>query len=156
MSRSGAALCLALLVMALPARAQVAPAAATAAAPTATSAQQALSAAQAAYGPKVAPKTCADTPAGGEIVVCARVQDNTEFRVKSTAELDPDSPEATYNGVPRAPNVHGIPTCKETGNPCFGLGKVPPPIYYIDLTTIPVAPPGSDADKISKGEARQP
>ncbi len=115
-----------------------------------------MRAAQAVYGPRVPPRVCPEATAGTEIVVCARKQDDTEFRVKSTRELRPDSHQATYNGLPRAPNVHGIPTCAETGNPCIGFGKVPPPIYYIDLTKIPVAPAGSDADKISKGELRQP
>lgn len=120
------------------------------------SAEELLSTAQAVYGPKVPPKTCLETPAGREIVVCAAKPDDAEFRVKSTRELDPDSHKATYDGLPRAPNVHGIPTCKETGNPCISIGKVPSPIYYIDLTKIPEAPPGSDADKIAKGEQRQP
>ena len=40
--------------------------------------------------------------------------------------------------------------------PCFTVGKVPPPIYYIDLSKIPLPPPGSDAEKIAKGEMRAP
>ncbi len=161
-SRAFVALLLAALLTGMPAAAQVAGAAPVPAAgpagpaPGATSAEQALSTAQAAYGPKVTPRTCPDAPATGEIVVCARKQDDAEFRVQSTRELHPDSHQATYDGLPRAPNVHGIPTCKETGNPCIGLGKVPPPIYYIDLTKIPEAPAGSDADKIAKGVERQP
>jgi hypothetical protein len=96
------------------------------------------------------PRCAAGNP--GEIVVCA--QDQSRFRAAPTSELDPKSPEALDDGIPRAPDFSGG-SCR--GQPgCITGGWAPPPIYIIDLDAIPEAPPGSDADKIAKGEMRAP
>jgi len=77
---------------------------------------------------------------GNEIVVCA--QDQNDQRVPS----DTDQGINTNDGVPRAPDVFGIP---ERGvvvaKGCFvpPCPRKMPPI--IDLKKIPEAPPGSDA-----------
>jgi hypothetical protein len=108
------------------------------------------------YGPQAPPPpvNCDAASAPGEIVVCARKRvDNARYRVKSTAELDPKSRQNLYDGVPRAPDVFGIPPC--TGV-CVKMGSVPPPVLMIDLKAIPKPPAGSDADKISKGEMAAP
>jgi len=95
-------------------------------------------------------KTCGGTAPDGTIVVCGR--DNGEdVRVPSTTDSDPNSREAQNTGIPRAPNVSGLPDCSRG---CIGIGKAPPKVYIIDLKAIPEAPKGSDADKVAKGEIR--
>lgn len=112
------------------------------------------------YGtPPVRPKHAEDdcpAPAGGsnEIVVCAKKrEDSAQFRVKSTAELDPKSRQNLDDGLPRGPDVSGLPDCSSG---CIRMGKTPPQIHLIDLSKIPEAPEGSDADKIAKGEKAAP
>jgi hypothetical protein len=100
------------------------------------------------FGPPIPRKSCGVADARGEIVVCA--PDNTEQRVQSSAELDPSSHAALYDGVPRAPQLDRG-SCKGQAG-CVSFGWAPPPIYYIDLKAIPEAPAGSDADLIAKGE----
>ena len=94
---------------------------------------------------------CRSARKTGEIVVC--VDRGEDLRVPSTAESDPSSlaaRRALNNGIPRAPQLDRG-SCK--GQPgCVVGGWAPPPIYVIDLSTIPEAPEGSDADKIAKGE----
>lgn len=117
---------------------------------------QVVQSAQKAYGPPPPQPACAPQ-ADNEIVVCAREQDNSLFRVKSSSELDPESKDAVDDGLPRAPDLSGpgIFTGPATvGGLCIpGLQKCPPPpALMIDLTALPEAPEGSDADKIGKGE----
>ncbi len=119
-------------------------------------AEQVSEDARKAYGPPPPEPACAPQ-VGDEIVVCARDQDNSLFRVKSSSELDPASDEALDDGLPRAPNVAGpgIFTGPATvGGLCIpGLQKCPPPpALFIDVSALPQAPEGSDADKIAKGE----
>lgn len=89
---------------------------------------------------------------GDEIVVCA--DNGGDQRVPSTAESDPSSLAARRNlnnGVPRAPQFdRGY--CAS----CQHFGNVPPPVYYVDLDSLPLPPEGSDADKIAKGEMKAP
>ena len=102
--------------------------------------------------PKSAGDDCAAAQAASpdEIVVCARRPvDNSKYRVQSTAQLDSRSRQNLYDGLPRGPDVSGLPDCSSG---CIRVGKTPPPIHLIDLSKIPEAPPGSDADKIAKGE----
>jgi len=101
-------------------------------------------------------KRCA-APTGGDIVVCA--QDNTPFRMPSTADTDPNSKEALNDGRLTTPDVAGAGIFK--GKPtmsgaCLIPPCPPPKAYMIDLSQIPKPPPGSDADKIAKGELRAP
>lgn len=112
--------------------------------------------AQKAYGPPPPEPACGPQQ-GDEIVVCAREQDNSQFRVKSSAQLDPESEEALADGLPRAPDVAGPGIFKgpaTVGKLCIpGLQKCPPPpALIIDLSALPEAPEGSDADKVGKGE----
>ncbi|MXO91263.1 hypothetical protein [Pontixanthobacter aquaemixtae] len=116
-------------------------------------AEQVIKNAEAAYGPP-APKPKCEEATGDEIVVCAEEQDQSQFRVKSSSELDPTSEEAIDDGVPRAPDVGGpgIFTGPATvGGLCF----IPPcpkeAALIIDVTALPEAPPGSDADRIARG-----
>lgn len=118
-------------------------------------AEQALAAAQQAYGPSEpegdVSVDCAE-PTGDEIVVCAELEEQSQFRVPSSLDKgddshlgwDGDPPDVAGPGIFRGPaTVSGlclIPPCP------------PPPVYYIDVTALPEAPEGSDADKIAKGE----
>lgn len=147
MSSSRIALLCCLLASAVPATAQeAAPAAATD--PTGARVDAAIEQQKKVFGPPNPRKNCGVPDAKGEIVVCAT--DNKEFRVQSSAELDPNSHEALYDGLPRAPQLDRG-SCKGQAG-CVGFGWAPPPIYYIDLKEIPEAPAGSDADLIAKGE----
>ena len=128
--------------------------------PGSVTAEDALAKERQVYGvprPPPEPSQACDTAAGadsGDIVVCARKPgDSAQFRVKSTAELDPGSRQNLYDGLPRGPDVSGLPDCSSG---CIRLGKTPPPIHLIDLSKIPEAPEGSDADKIAKGEKAAP
>ncbi len=147
MSRSAGLAALIAIIAANPAVSQDQPAA---------TAEQVIESAQAAYGP-APPEPACEPQTGDEIVVCAREQDNSLFRVKSTSELDPQSEEAIDDGLPRAPDVSGpgIFTGPATiGGLCIpGLQKCPPPpALMIDLAALPQAPEGSDADKVAKGQ----
>jgi len=96
---------------------------------------------------------CYERSPTGDIVVCA--PDNDQFRIKSTAEEDPNSRQALDDGRLHPPNVSGLPDCSPgSKNGCIGIGRAPPPLYIIDLDAIPQAPAGSDADKVAKGEMR--
>jgi hypothetical protein len=85
----------------------------------------------------------------GEIIVCRRIgEDGTNYYSGSRSAAQKRFAEETMNaGVPPAPNVFGIPN---HGNP-IGFGSPPPPALIIDVQALPKAPPGSDADRISRG-----
>ena len=125
-------------------------AAAVTPAPTVT-AEQALANAKAIYSftpPRRAPRPC-PVASGNDIVVCREVVDPNEQRVPS--DLDNGAPDD--GGVPRAPNVSSLPDCSQG---CIRVGKKPRQLHLIDLQAIPEPPPGSDADKMSKGEIPVP
>ncbi len=142
LSRSLAAVVVAGLALACarPAAAQGTPAGPTA--------EEAVAAQKRVYGPADPRAACGVADGQGDIVVCAA--SDKEFRVQSSADLDPTGHEATYDGLPRAPQLDKG-SCKGQAG-CVSFGYAPPPIYYIDLKAIPEAPEGSDADLIAKGE----
>jgi len=147
MSRSAGLAVLIVTIASGPAYAQEQPA---------VTAEQVMENAAKAYGPPPPKPECAPQE-GNEIVVCAREQDNSVFRVKSSSELNPESEEALDDGLPRAPDVGGpgIFTGPATiGGLCIpGLQSCPPPpAFLIDFSALPEAPEGSDADKVAKGE----
>jgi hypothetical protein len=127
-------------------------------APTVT-AEQALENARASL-PAV-PRKAAPCPnaRGDEIVVCAELENPaTQYVPSNTDNGDTD------DGTPHAPDVSGMPQCHTEGFTFSGslsfcakhLGKQPRQLYIIDLKAIPEAPPGSDADKIARGEQAAP
>lgn len=123
----------------------------------ATTAEDVFENARDAYGPPPPEPKC-DEGDGDEIVVCAEQQEQSQFRVKSSSELDPESEEALDDGLPRAPDVGGPGIFKgkaTIGGLCVpGLQKCPPPpALFIDFSELPDAPEGSDADRIAKGLA---
>lgn len=95
-----------------------------------------------------------EAEASREIVVCADPDKNTRDRLPLRNETD--TAKSTRTGVPRAPDLDDMDCRTHPRGMCLSVGKVPPPIYYIDLSKIPEAPPGSDADRISKGEIPAP
>ena len=94
----------------------------------------------------------------GEIVVCGN--DTPDQRMPSTAQSDPNSRAARRaldGNLPSAPDVAYIKCKRGPDGVCRGnMGGAPPPVYYIDVSALPQAPEGSDADKIAKGEAPAP
>jgi len=97
------------------------------------------------------PKKCEKAGPDGAIVVCGGREANEKERLPLRGELD--SARSTKDGLPRAPNVSGLRDCSRG---CIGLGGVPPPMYFFDITKLPEAPADSDADKIARGEIRAP
>ena len=119
-------------------------AAAVTPAPTVT-AEQALENARSVFS--AAPRKAAPCPdaTGDEIVVCAEHEDPaTQYVPSDTDSGDPD------DGVPRAPDVSGLPSGGML------IGKTPRHPLIIDLSKIPEAPAGSDADLIARGEKAAP
>lgn len=113
-----------------------------------------LEMARQAYGVPDPRLRCRPKPGSDEIVVCV---DRGEDQQVERSAPDPRTLEgrrALDSGIPRAPQFDRG-SCR--GQPaCIIGGWAPPPVYYIDMTAIPEPPPGSDADKIAKGEMRAP
>lgn len=113
-----------------------------------------LEMARQAYGVPDPRLRCRPKPGSDEIVVCV---DRGEDQQVERGALDPNTLEgrrALDGGIPRAPQFDRG-SCR--GQPgCVTGGWAPPPVYYIDMKAIPEPPPGSDADKIAKGEMRAP
>ena len=99
------------------------------------------------------PADCAE-PVGDEILVCAPVEgDPDRYRVTSSLKKGDDS-HLAWTG--QAPDVSGPGIFKgpaTVGGLCF----IPPcpkePVYLFDISALPEAPPGSDADRIARGLA---
>jgi hypothetical protein len=108
---------------------------------------------------KLAPalKPRCEAPKGDDIVVCAR--NNEQFRAQSSSAEDPTGKAGTNDGRLTPPDVAGNGIFK--GKPTMsGMCLIPPcpaaKAYMIDLSSIPEAPAGSDADRIAKGEIKAP
>jgi Rieske Fe-S protein len=137
------------LIMAMPAAAQSA-----APDPAATDGKVAgmIETAHAVYGVPDTRAKCRPKP-GDEIVVCA---DRGEDQRVERGDPDPSSLEgrrALDGNIPSAPVLEsGHAYCAK----CPHFGSVPPPIYYVDVTKLPQAPAGSDAEAIANGEKSAP
>lgn len=107
------------------------------------------------YGPpEPEPEVSADCddPVGDEIVVCAALEEQSQFRVPSRLDRG-DNSNLKWDYEPPDVAGPGIFKGKATASGCVkGLTCPPPPAYIFDITALPEAPPGSDADKIAKGE----
>lgn len=89
-----------------------------------------------------------------EIVVCRKEEvDPASQYVPS--DLDSGVPD---DDIPHAPQVTMLPPCINNGLAvCVQhVGKMPVHPLIIDVKAIPRAPPGSDADRMSKGEIPVP
>jgi hypothetical protein len=96
----------------------------------------------------------------GEILVCAEPVDSSEFFYSGNAEAAEDryARETMNKGNPQTPDpcgpncgiFTGVPTvsglCGFLFNPC-----PPPPALIIDVTALPQAPAGSDAERVGMG-----
>lgn len=146
MRRPGLALAVLLFV---PAYAQAAPPTDFAAADRKVT--EMLAAAHAVYGVPDPRERC--NPAStDEIVVC--VDHGGDQHVPSTAETDPNSRAARRaldGGIPRAPQLDRGYCAK-----CPHFGAVSPPVYYVDVTKLPLPPAGSDAERIANDELAAP
>ncbi len=108
-------------------------------------------------GGRVTPESkrqrCAREARPGEILVCAPDQD--QYRVQSSSELDPLL--GTNDGRLTPPDVAGPGIFKgkaTASNLCLIPPCPPEQPLIIDLSAIPEAPAGSEADKVAKGEMR--
>lgn len=145
MSRTVPVLLAALLLYPLPAAAQQ---------DESPTAEQALESAEQVYGPP-APEPECEPGDGDEIVVCAELEEQSQFRVRSDEDAEDDYARETMDkGDPRAPDVAG-PGIFRGPATVGGLCLIPPcprePAIFIDLSALPEAPPGSDADRIARG-----
>lgn len=94
----------------------------------------------------------------GEIVVCRRKADTAAYGFDKEEWESRYARETMNKNDPRTPDPCG-PNCgifkgePTIGKLCIpGLQKCPPPpAYFIDFSTLPAAPPGSDADRIARG-----
>ncbi|GAB5348879.1 hypothetical protein [Alteriqipengyuania sp. 357] len=99
--------------------------------------------------PPERPADCVEVDDGSIIVVCAPIEgDPARFRGKSRLDEGDDS-HLSWDGG--APDVSGPGIFR--GAPTATFGAPPPPAYLIDFSELPDAPPGSDADRISRGLA---
>lgn len=94
----------------------------------------------------------------GPIIVCRRKDDPRDHGYDREAAQRRYAERTMNAGDPRAPDVSGPGIFKgpaTIGGLCIpGLAKCPPPpAYMVDFSTIPEAPPGSDADRIARGLA---
>lgn len=115
------------------------------------SAEDMVETARQSYGP-APPKPRCDPNSEDPtvIVVCAQLEEQEQFRVRTDEEAENDYARETMNrGRPAAPNVDGPGIFQ--GPATFSLPP-PAPVLIIDLEDIPDAPEGSDADLIGKGE----
>lgn len=111
------------------------------------------------YGPPPPMEDCSDEQEAailsGEIIVCRRKVDQNRFRTLSDDEAQTRYAEETMNmGNPPPPDVAGPGIFKGPAT-VSGLCFIPPcprePALIIDVTALPKAPPGSDADRIARG-----
>lgn len=104
-----------------------------------------------------APEQPADCEVSGDetmIIVCAPIDDDPD-RYRVTSRLDKaDDSHLSWGG--QAPDVSGPGIFKgkaTISGLCIVPPCPPPPVYMIDVTALPEAPPGSDADRIGRGLA---
>lgn len=124
---------------------------------SARSAEDMISTSKQVFGEQRVVSSCAKHDAD-EIVVC--LDRRTDQRVPSTAQTDPNSRAARRaldGNIPSAPFVGSIICRQGADGVCRGnVGTAPEPAYYVDVSALPQAPEGSDADRISKGEVPAP
>lgn len=118
-------------------------------------AEQALEAAAELYAlPQRPPqkRIDCDDPVGNEIVVCAPLENAAQMRVRSSLD-EGDESHLQWAGDPPDVTGPGIFKGPATASGCIkGVTCPPPPAYIFDIEALPEPPPGSDADKIARGE----
>ncbi len=124
-------------------------------------ADAAIAEAEDAYGPPPPMEDCsAEQEAAivsGEIIVCRRIRDQSQYRVSSDDEAESRYARETMDkGAPRAPDVAGPGIFKgpaTVSGLCLIPPCPPPPAYIIDFDELPETPEGSDADRVGQGLA---
>jgi hypothetical protein len=145
----------------MPARKLVLAAALSGAAPAAAqteaarTAEQFIEAARETYSVDETRLEACPTPVGNEIVVCRQLEDPDQFRVASPTERANAAGEMPPDPIPSAPYVLGLPECGVEVT-CHRIGRTPPPIYIIDLDSIPVALTPEEAALVFRAEDRPP
>lgn len=89
----------------------------------------------------------------GEILVCARRRDDSEYRTTSDSRKR-YAEETAFVGDPQAPDVAGAGIFRgpaTMSGMCFIPPCPPPKAIIIDVEALPEAPLGSDADRIARG-----
>ncbi|RKF20549.1 hypothetical protein D6851_10410 [Altericroceibacterium spongiae] len=120
-------------------------------------AEDAIAKAKEVYGPPPPDDQkprCPQQTITNEIIVCKELEEQSQFRVQSTADLDPHSQEALDDGMVHAPNVAAasLTAYGQASMRGCGIQRCPaPPVYMIDFQSLPEPPEGSDADLIAKG-----
>ena len=89
----------------------------------------------------------------GEIVVCE--PDTEDFRVESPTDEAIRNGEPMPDGVPRAPNVFGLPPCSSYSF-CSRVGRTPEPPLLIDLAALPHPLSSEEAALVFRAEDLPP
>lgn len=84
-----------------------------------------------------------------EIIVCGSQDSAMRLKPLDPLRLQSD-PKRFAIGAPPAGGGTGVAVAVSL---CF-LQKCPKPVHFIDVKSLPEAPPGSEADLIARGEAR--
>ncbi len=124
---------------------------------TARTAEEAIAEGRAAYDAQPREPECGEIE-GDAIVICAPApEDPDRYRLRTKEEAEDDYARRTMNkGNPQGPDPCG-PMCgifkgEPTAGGFCGLNRCPPPpAIFVDVTALPQAPPGSDADRIARG-----
>ncbi|MBO9671437.1 MAG: hypothetical protein J7485_13065 [Sphingobium sp.] len=95
---------------------------------------------------------CPPSAVDGAITVCGKRKASPRIDPpeRDTTAGRPDAKTTALGSPPIPPRPPSV-----TIGICF-LQKCPKKPYYIDVSALPKAPPGSDADKIARGEMRAP
>jgi len=117
-------------------------------------AEEAVQTAREVYGPALPDQRPEPCPVArpDEIVVCREIVEDDRYRVPSSTDDALGAGAAVDDGLPRAPDVFGMPPC-QAYQFCGTIGRAPTHPLLIDLKAIPEAPPGSDAARYA--EARR-
>lgn len=96
-------------------------------------AEQMIEVARETWGTSDAHRRCPEAKPG-EIVVCEPKQE--DFRVESPIDEAIRTGQSVPDGLPRAPDVFGLPPC-EAYTVCSRVGRTPEPPLLIDLAALP-------------------
>lgn len=100
----------------------------------------------------VEPKGC-PVAKPGEIVVCK--PGDEEFRAESSIDEAIRKGETVPDGLPRAPNVFGLPPCSSYTF-CGKVGRTPEPVLMIDLAALPYPLTPEEAARVVRAEDLPP
>lgn len=93
----------------------------------------------------------------GEIIVCRQREDGAAYSGFDKKEWERDYAQRTQGlKQPNLDSLAGGPLYRTEGSVIMvsvkmKVGDPPPPALIIDVSALPTAPPGSDADRIAKG-----